>query len=341
MLSHLLIRNFNYLEPDQTQSFVIKSESKDLTKGIKLAVTDENKENICFDIDCIDQDMKSVAVKTFIIDSQKGKIDFANYECWSDSGISSKFPLKIPKKELLENKSRYMPNDVLTLSFEFTISTGLSFEDKEKSPCEYDSHPLPDEVTESWRKCISHKNINDCPCGLITDLTCLHEDQSTCDVKLKTKMNTFPVHTAILSARSPVFKAMFSNDMKEKTNGCVDVSDLQDETVRRFLLYLYTDQLEDLTWDEALQLFKAADKYAVISLRDKCSNFLKSNLNFENACEALMLSDLHQDKDLKKRTQNFILKNAKVIFKSEEWKILADNHLKLAFETTLRNWNEE
>ncbi|CAL1288622.1 unnamed protein product [Larinioides sclopetarius] len=341
LLSHLLIRNFSNLEPNQKQSFVIKSESKDLTKGIKLAVTDENKENICFDIDCIDRDMKSVAVKTFIIDSQKRKIDFANYECWSDSGISSMFPLKIPKKELLENKSRYMPNDVLTLSFEFTISTGLTLEGIEKSPREYTTQPLPDEVTESWRKCISHKNINDCPCALITDLTSLHEDQSTCDVKLKTRANTFPVHTVILCARSPVFKAMFSNDMKEKTNGCVDVSDLQDETVRRFLLYLYTDQLEDLTWDDALHLFKAADKYAVIALRDKCSSFLKSNLNLGNACEALKLSDLHQDKNLKESTQNFILKNGKVIFKSQEWKILMVNNSTLALETTLRNWNEE
>ncbi|CAL1301769.1 unnamed protein product [Larinioides sclopetarius] len=134
---------------------------------------------------------------------------------------------------------------------------------------------------------------------------------------------------------------MFSNDMKEKTNGCVDVSDLQDETVRRFLLFLYTDKLEDLTWDAALHLFKAADKYAVIALRDKCSNFLKSNLNLENACEALMLSDLHQDKNLKESTQNFILRNAKVIFKSEEWKILKDNNSKLVIETMERNWNEE
>ncbi|GBO08386.1 hypothetical protein AVEN_156053-1 [Araneus ventricosus] len=134
---------------------------------------------------------------------------------------------------------------------------------------------------------------------------------------------------------------MFSNDMKEKVNGCVDASDLQDETVRRFLLYLYSDQLEELEWDDALQLYKAADKYAVISLRDKCSAFLKSNLNLENACEALMLSDMHQDRDLKKLTQNFMLKNANVIFKSEEFKLLAEANSKLALETTLRNWSEE
>ncbi|CAL1294976.1 unnamed protein product [Larinioides sclopetarius] len=336
---------------------------------INLAVTNENEKNICFGINCIDQRVKYLAVKTFIIDSQMQKIDSGEHEYWPDSEMCPMFPLKFTKKEMIASKSRYLPFDVLTLNLEFAISTGivfegiektarkytshplsnvefaistgLAFEGIEKRSCEYTTHPLPDEVSESRRKCISHKNLNDCPCGLITDLTSLHEDQSTCDVKLKTKTNTFPVHTAILCARSPVFKAMFSNDMKEKTDGCVDVSDLQDETIRRFLLFLYTDQLEDLTWDAALHLFKAADKYAVIAYRDKCSYFLKSNLNLENACEALILSDLHQDNDLKERTQNFILKNAKVIFKSEEWKILKDNNSKLVIETMDRIWNEE
>ncbi|CAL1294973.1 unnamed protein product [Larinioides sclopetarius] len=340
LISQLLIGNFINLSSDQTQSFVIKSKSKDIME-INLSVTNESEKNICFRINCIDQRVKYVAVKTFIIDSQMQKIDSGQHEYWPDFEMCPMFPLKFTKKEMIARQRGSLPIDVLTLNFEFAISTGIVFEGIEKRSCEYTTHLLADKVTDSWRKCISHENVNDYPCTLITDLTSLHEDQSTCDVKLKTKTNTFPVHTLILSARSPVFKAMFSNDMKEKTNGCVDVSDLQDETVRRFLLYLYTDQLEDLTWDDALHLFKAADKYAVIALRDKCSIFLKSNLNLKNACEALMLSDLHLDKNLKESTQNFILKNAKVIFKSEEWEILVDNHLKLAFETTLQNWNEE
>ncbi|CAL1299912.1 unnamed protein product [Larinioides sclopetarius] len=341
VFSQLLIENVINLSSDQTHSIVIKSKSKDDIMEINLVVTNENEKNICFGINCIDQRVKYLAVKTFIIDSQMQKIDAGEHEYWPDSEMCPMFPLKFTKKELIASKRRYLPIDVLILNFEFSISTGIVFEGIEKRSCEYTKHLLPDKVTESCRKSISHENINDYPCALITDLTSLHEDQSTCDVKLKTKTNTFPVHTLILSARSPVFKAMFSNDMKEKTDGCVDVSDLQDETIRRFLLFLYTDQLEDLTWDAALHLFKAADKYAVIALRDQCSNFLKSKLNLENACEALLLSDLHQDKNLKESTQNFILRNAKVIFKSEEWKILKDNNSKLVIETMDRNWNEE
>ncbi|GBM37031.1 TD and POZ domain-containing protein 5 [Araneus ventricosus] len=338
---HWPIENFSNLAPDQTQSFEIKSESKEVIMQINLALTSGNEERICFGIYSFGRCMKFSAVKTLIIDSQKQEVDSGEFEYWPNCGKCTMFLLKLTKKNLIENNRLYLPNDVLTLSFEIMISTGFAFEGIEKAAFEYTSHPLPNDATENWRKCIAHKKISDCPCVLITDLTSLHKDQSTCDMKLQTKTNIFPVHTSILSARSPVFKTMFSNDMKEKVNGCVDVSDLQDETVRQFLLYLYSDQLEELEWDDALQLYKAADKYAVISLRDKCSAFLKSNLNLENACEALILSDMHQDRDLKKLAQNLVLKNANVIFKSEEFKLLAEANSQLALETMLRNWSEE
>ncbi|GBN99844.1 Speckle-type POZ protein-like B [Araneus ventricosus] len=338
---HWPIENFSNLAPDQTQSFVIKSESKEVVMQINLALTSGNEESICFGIYSFDRCMKFSAVKTFIIDSQKQEVDSGEFEYWPNCGKCTMFLLKLTKKNLIENKRLYLPKDVLTLSFELIISTGFAFEGIEKAAFEYTSHSFPNDATEIWRQCIAHKKISDCPCALITDLTSLHKDQSTCDMKLQTKTNIFPVHTLILSARSPVFKAMFSNDMKEKVNGCVDASDLQDEIVRRFLLYLYSDQLEELEWDDALQLYKAADKYAVISLKDKCSAFLKSNLNLENVCEALMLSDMHQDRDLKKLALNLMLKNANVIFKSEEFKLLAKANSKLALETTLRNWNDE
>ncbi|CAL1292790.1 unnamed protein product [Larinioides sclopetarius] len=335
------VESFSDLEPNQVQTFLIKSESKEVIMQINLSLASDNEESICFSIYSFDRRLKFSTMKTFIIDSQKQEVDSGQYQYWFNCGNCAKFHLKLSKKELLENKSLYLPNNLLNLNFELTVSTGIAFEGIERGSCEYDLHPFPNDTTENWQKCISHKNISNCPCALITDLTSLHNDQSTCDMKLQTKSNTFPVHTLILSARSPVFKAMFSKDMKEKFNGCVDVSDLEDETVRRFLLYLYSDQLEDLRWSDAFQLFIAADKYAIISLRDICSTVLKNKLTLENACEILVLSDLHQDEDLKEITQKFILKNARVIFKSEEWQIFADENSKLALETMLRNWNEE
>ncbi|GFQ79619.1 TD and POZ domain-containing protein 3 [Trichonephila clavata] len=135
------------------------------------------------------------------------------------------------------------------------------------------------------------------------DFETLFTDGTLSDIKLCTETESFPAHSAVLCARSPVFKAMFSDDMKEKIKGSVDIIDLDDDTVRRMLLYMYTDSFEDLQWESAIRLYRSADKYEILSLRGKCSAFLKENLSLTNACDALVLADKHQDKYFKEAVQ--------------------------------------
>ncbi|GIY34637.1 hypothetical protein CEXT_475821 [Caerostris extrusa] len=55
------------------------------------------------------------------------------------------------------------------------------------------------------------------------DLKILFDNQILCDVKLRTTTDTFHAHKIILSARSPVFRAMFTSDMKENVQQCVEI----------------------------------------------------------------------------------------------------------------------
>ncbi|GFU84709.1 hypothetical protein TNCV_2126501 [Trichonephila clavipes] len=87
-------------------------------------------------------------------------------------------------------------------------------------------------------------------------------------MKFHTASETFHEHKNILSARSTVFHAMFTTDMKEKIQGCVDILDLEDDMVRRMLLFLYTGTLKDLHWESALKLYSAADKYQIVALKE-------------------------------------------------------------------------
>jgi len=61
--------------------------------------------------------------------------------------------------------------------------------------------------------------------NLPDDIQKLFNDETFSDVTLAVDQATFKVHRAILAARSPVFKRMFSNEMKEKNEGIVDISD--------------------------------------------------------------------------------------------------------------------
>ncbi|GBN80281.1 TD and POZ domain-containing protein 4 [Araneus ventricosus] len=150
-----------------------------------------------------------------------------------------------------------------------------------------------------------------------------------------------PAHTFILGARSPVFKSMFSNDMKEKINGCVDIEDLNDDTVLRLLRYIYSAEVEELEWVSAIELYVAADKYQILSLKDVCSSHLKNSLCVDNACEALILADRHQDEDLKGFVQDFILRHGEDIINSGDWEQLAEINLKLAYETMRLKYKEK
>ncbi|GFY77742.1 TD and POZ domain-containing protein 1 [Trichonephila inaurata madagascariensis] len=132
---------------------------------------------------------------------------------------------------------------------------------------------------------------------------------------------------------------MFANDMKEKTLGFVDITDLDDDTVRLMLLYMYTDKLEDLPWEKAFQLYAASDKYDIASLRSKCSAILKAKLSPSNACQILNLANLHNDGVLKKTLQEYILMQGETIFISEEWKLLMNSNIHLAAETMYLKWN--
>lgn len=79
-------------------------------------------------------------------------------------------------------------------------------------------------------------------------------------------------HKAIVCARSPVFAAMFANEMLESCTGCVEITDVSVETFRIFLQFLYTGSLDEGYFNERLKY--CADKYQVTTLSDLCAGLL-------------------------------------------------------------------
>ncbi|GBN53737.1 hypothetical protein AVEN_40899-1 [Araneus ventricosus] len=110
--------------------------------------------------------------------------------------------------------------------------------------------------------------------------------------------------------------------MKEKNTDCIRVDDLEDDIVQQLLFFLYSDNIENLQWETAPQLYYAADKYDIGKLKELRSSFLVENLSTTNACELVLLADTHNDNDLKKSVEEFILAHEEEIFASKEWDIV-------------------
>ncbi|GFT35102.1 TD and POZ domain-containing protein 3 [Trichonephila clavipes] len=220
----------------------------------------------------------------------------------------------------------YFPNDVLTLHCECSFTTGIVSEEIEKI-CQ--GCPLLQEENLACKDVESKNESLDLTIILQENLESLYKENFLCDTKLVTKTKSFLAHKCILSARSPVFKAMFNNDMRERNSECVNIEDLDEDTVQRMLLYMYTATLPDLQWDSACDLYTASDKYEILSLKNECSSFLKDSLSPANACNLLILADIYQDEDLKSSAEEFIL-NQKEIFNTCEWKLFMKTNLQLA-----------
>ena len=84
------------------------------------------------------------------------------------------------------------------------------------------------------------------------------------DVELRVGNQTFHAHRAILSARSPVFAAMFGSDMKESRTGVVEIKDIKADTFEIFLEFLYTGRLK--TTENLEELWTPANMYNVKTL---------------------------------------------------------------------------
>ena len=131
----------------------------------------------------------------------------------------------------------------------------------------------------------------------------------------------FQAHKIILSGRSPVFAQMFEHDMREKSTNKVEIEDIEPNTLKELISYIYTGKTPMLLsaideWNytgylteeypdeeiseptvSALEVAKnllyAADKYQIDGLVDVCEECLHYIMCADNAVEILLFADRH------------------------------------------------
>ena len=91
----------------------------------------------------------------------------------------------------------------------------------------------------------------------------------------------FPVHRAILMSSSPVFQAMFENDMQEKKNSEVRIEDIPSDAVKLMLDYIYGGVLPTNTFvsPTSLQNNSSSSSLSISSLNNSSNNNNNNNNN--------------------------------------------------------------
>jgi speckle-type POZ protein len=107
-----------------------------------------------------------------------------------------------------------------------------------------------------------------------------------------------------LSARSSVFRKMFSNDYKNSKEG--EITEISKEAFKDFIKFVYTGEIENME-KHARELLIVADKYKIDELKSRCSVHLLDNLTESDATEIFQCSHkFNCDFELKKASFDLI-----------------------------------
>ncbi|XP_035212986.1 speckle-type POZ protein-like B [Stegodyphus dumicola] len=202
-------------------------------------------------------------------------------------------------------------DDDLLLDCHFTFTdVGEISEITRRSFFRISSSSESNQSFETYHQCVDY--VSD-------DLRTLYNTGKLSDVQFVAGSEIFCVHKVVLSARSQVFSRMFENEMVETKSNTINIQDIEPAVLKTMLYYMYTADLDQPLKECAFSLYEAADKYGIYILRAKCASFLKSNLTVKNVCKVLLLADMHDDKKLCKKVQDFIAAHAVEVFATDEW----------------------
>lgn len=133
----------------------------------------------------------------------------------------------------------------------------------------------------------------------------MHHNETFADFEIEAGNKIFRVNKAVLASRSPVFNAIFTNDLKENRRGKIKVIDVSPNVMEELIRFMYCNEA-DTRWEIAVDLILAADKYQVTGLMDLCCQEITAIMNAENVLEWVTIASVLNDGTLMKECLDMI-----------------------------------
>ena len=144
--------------------------------------------------------------------------------------------------------------------------------------------------------------------SLAGDIGNLFLDQETSDIVIHCQGEQILAHKCILSARSPVFRAMMQANMLESIKREIMIEDVDNEVLKEMLRFIYTAEVGE-DFSKIKDLLILADKYEVVELVKYCGKNLATTLSNENALQLGVFAETHNAENLLKDCIHFVWKN--------------------------------
>jgi len=154
------------------------------------------------------------------------------------------------------------------------------------------------------------------------------------DAVLMVDGNRIYCHKVVLSTYSDFFEAIFLSNMKEAITSEVQLKDVDLETVKNMLSFMYSGNIDKIKIN--VSLLAAADKYGVLVLRNICIQTLPKMIKSDNVVEICQAGMLLDNKDLVDTTSAYITENWPKLSKQDDIKEFSRKYPDFLIEITNR-----
>lgn len=169
--------------------------------------------------------------------------------------------------------------------------------------------PNGGESCSVWTEGFTQKNLG---ATALSSLGRMLSENIHTDIIINAADGSIGAHRAVLAARSPVFRSMFSHDLKEKEMSVINISDMSIEACQVFLSYIYGNIVDQDFLTHRLDLLRAADKYDVTDLKEACHESLLEDIDTHNVLERLQNASLYRLLKLKICCMEYLVRFGKI-----------------------------
>lgn len=137
-------------------------------------------------------------------------------------------------------------------------------------------------------------------------------DKESCDVLLAagTDASEVAAHKCVLASRSSYFRALFSSEFRERSEGRVLLEDISFEQLTYLLHFIYADDwlVEDPEF--AFEMIPIADRFSVLDLKRLCERTLICSMSVANVARIFSMADRYSCTRLRSRALFFMTDTA-------------------------------